>query len=146
MTITPLPRHQRGLTLIEALLAALVLAIGALALLRVQPELRRHAEFARERGEALRLAQQELEDLRGFGTRAGFDAIASHALTIEPDGFGSPRYALARRVDAAAWPGAKAIEVVVAWSDAQGAPQQITLATLIAAQEPALGALALLPR
>ncbi|MFT3666160.1 prepilin-type N-terminal cleavage/methylation domain-containing protein [Piscinibacter sp.] len=142
----PLPRRQRGITLIEALLAALVLAIGALALLRVQPELRRHAEFARERGSALRLAQQEIEDLRGFTTRAGFDAIAERAFTVEPDGLGSPRYALVRRVDAAAWAGAKVVDVSVAWNDAQGEPQQVRLATLVAAQEPALGALALLSR
>ena len=46
----PLPRRQRGLTLIEALFAFLALSIGALALLRFQPELRQqHAEFARQR-------------------------------------------------------------------------------------------------
>lgn len=140
------PRHQRGLTLIEALIAFLALSIGALALLRLQPELRQHAQFARERGGALRLAQQELEGLRAFATLTEFNAIAERAATIEPDGLGSPRYALRRRVDAAAWPGAKAIEVVVAWTDGQGAPQQVALATFVAAQEPALAALGLLPR
>ena len=38
-------RRQRGVTLIESLLAVLLLSIGALALMRVQPELRQHAEF-----------------------------------------------------------------------------------------------------
>ncbi|HNJ83510.1 MAG: prepilin-type N-terminal cleavage/methylation domain-containing protein [Piscinibacter sp.] len=142
----PLPRRQRGLTLIEALFAFLALSIGALALLRFQPELRQHAEFARQRGEAVRLAQQEIEGLRGFATRAEFDAIATRAFTIEPDGLGSPRYALQRRVDALAWPGAKAIEVIVAWTDRQGAAQQVALATLVAGEEPALAAASLLPR
>lgn len=140
------PRRQRGFTLIEALIAFLVLSVGVLALLRLQPELRQHTEFARQRGEAVRLAQQELEALRGFATRAEFDAIAERAVTIEPDGLGSPRYALQRRVDAGAWPGAKAVEVTVSWPDRQGAPQQVVLATLVAADEPALAAVSLLPR
>lgn len=140
------PRRQRGLTLIEALIAFLALSIGALALLRLQPELRQHAEFARERSEAVRLAQQELEGLRAFATLAEFNAIAERAVTIEPDGLGSPRYALQRHVDAAAWPGAKAVEVIVSWSDRQGVAQQTVLATLIAAHEPTLAAVSLLPR
>lgn len=140
------PRRQRGLTLIEALIAFLALSIGALALLRLQPELRQHAEVARERSEAVRLAQQELEGLRAFATLAEFNAIAERAVTIEPDGLGSPRYALQRRVDATAWPGAKSVEVIVSWSDRQGVAQQTVLATLIAAHEPTLAAVSLLPR
>ena len=45
-----------------------------------------------------------------------------------------------------AWPGAKAIEVIVAWTDRQGAAQQVALATLVAGEEPALAAASLLPR
>ncbi len=140
------PRRQRGFTLVEALLAFVALCIGALALLRLQPELRRHAEFARQRSEAVRLAQQDIEGLRGFATLSGFGAIADHAATLEPDGFGSPRYALRRHVDATSWPGTKGIEVVVSWQDRHGETQQVALATLIAAADPALAAARLLPR
>lgn len=139
-------RRQRGFTLIESLIAFLVLSIGALALLRLQPELRQHLEFARQRGEAVRLAQQEIEGLRGPATPAEFDAIADRALTLEPDGLGSPRYALQRRVDTTSWPGAKGIEVAVAWTDRQGQVQTVTLATLIGAEEASLAAASLLPR
>ena len=139
-------RRQRGLTLLESLVAFLVLSIGALALLRVQPELRQHLEFARQRGEALRLAQQEIEGLRGTATLAEFAAIAARASSIEPDGQGSPRYALERRVDALTWPGAKGIEVAVAWTDRQGLVQTVTLSTLIAGEEASLAAASLLPR
>lgn len=139
-------RHQRGLTLIEALIAFLALSVGALALLRLQPELRQHAEFARQRSEAVRLAQQELEALRGFTTLAEYTALAERATTIGPDGLGSPRYALQRRVDALAWPGAKAVEVIVSWNDNQGSPRQVVLATLVGGHEPSLAALSLLPR
>lgn len=138
--------RQRGITLIESLLAFVVLSVGLLALLRVQPELRQHAELARQRSEAVRLAQQEIEGLRAFTSLDGHAAIADHAHTLEPDGLGSPRYAIARRVDAGSWPHARAVDVSVTWTDRRGEAQQVLLSTLIAAHEPALAALRLLPR
>ncbi len=138
--------RQRGFTLIESLLAFVALAIGLLALLRVQPELRQHVELSRQRSEAVRIAQQEIEGLRGFAQLDGYAAIADHDRTIEPDGLGSPRYALERRVDAAAWSLARAVDVTVAWTDRRGEAQQVRLATVIAAHEPALAAQRLLPR
>lgn len=143
-------RVQRGITLIEALIAFLVLSLGMLAVVRMQPELRQHAELARQRSEATRLAQQDIEGLRGFvrldGAAPSFDAIADAAFTVEPDGLGSPRYRVQRRVDAAAWPQSRVVVVSVQWADPRGEAQQIELATLIAAHEPALAALGLLPR
>lgn len=140
------PDRQRGFTLIESLLAFVVLSVGLLALLRVQPELRAHAELARQRSEAVRLAQQEIEALRGFASLAGYAAIGAHAHTVEPDGLGSPRYAIERRIDAATWPQMRAVDVSVAWTDRHGEEQQVTLSTVIAAHEPALAAQRLLPR
>lgn len=140
------PGRQRGFTLIESLLAFVVLGIGLLALLRVQPELRAHAEVARQRGEAVRLAQQEIEGLRGFASLAGHAAIGAHAHTVEPDGLGSPRYAVERRVDAGSWPRMRAIDVTVAWTDRRGDAQRVALSTIVSAQEPALAAQRLLPR
>lgn len=143
-------RAQQGIALIEALIAFLVLTLGMLAVLRLQPELRQHAELARQRSEATRLAQQDIEGLRGFvrldGAAPSFDAIAAAAYAVEPDGLGSPRYHVQRRIDAAAWPHSRVVVVSVQWADHQGEVQRIELATLIAAHEPALAALSLLPR
>ena len=140
------PVRQRGFTLIESLLAFAVLTLGLLALLRVQPELRAHAEGARQRSDAVRLAQQQIEGLRGFATLAGYAAIGPHAHTVEPDGLGSPRYAVERRVDASSWPQLRAVDVIVSWTDRRGEAQQVTLSAFIAAQEPALAAQRLLTR
>src|SRR5580765_7224250 len=82
-------RRQRGITLIEALIGFAVLALGMLAIARVQTHLRLNAELARDRSEAVRLAQEELESLRAFAVLTGptgtpsFDAIASASRTVD---------------------------------------------------------------
>jgi Tfp pilus assembly protein PilV len=145
-------RRQGGFTLVEVLIAFLVLTLGLLAVIRLQPELRQHAELARQHSEATRLAQQDIEGLRGFvqigivGSAPAFDAIVAAAYAIEANTLGSPRYEVERRVDAAAVPNARAVDVSVRWIDRAGEPQQVMLATLIAASDPSLAAARLLPR
>jgi Tfp pilus assembly protein PilV len=145
-------RRQGGFTLVEVLVAFLVLTLGLLAVIRVQPALRQHAELARQRSEATRLAQQDIEGLRGFvqigiaGTAPAYDAIVAAGYAVEPDALGSPRYAVERRVDAVSIPNARAIDVTVRWLDRAGEPQQARLTTLIAASDPSLAAAILLPR
>lgn len=138
---------QRGTTLFEALIALLVLALGIVGVARLQGHLRLTAEVARQRAEAVRWAQAEIESLRGFTTLAAgeggrsFDAIASASRSIEPatGDASSTRYRLARSVDASGGPGARSVQVSVAWQDRTGAAQAVVLDTLIAAAEPALG-------
>jgi hypothetical protein len=144
----PTRSRQRGIGLIEALLAFLVLALGMLAIGKLQSHLRLHADIARQQSQAMRLAQEDIEGLRAFsvlgsggGRRAYADIAASSASANEGTGF-----ALTRRIDE--WPAlrAKSARVEVAWTDASGAPQLATLNSVIAGSDPALaGALALPP-
>lgn len=137
--------HQRGLTLVEALIAFLILSLGMLAVVRLQPELRQHAEAARQRSEATRIAQQDIEALRSLGATS-LDTIVDADRTIEPDGLGSPRYALQRRVETATWPQARGVTVVVSWPDRRGDVQQLTLRTLIALSDASAAGALLLAR
>lgn len=143
-------RGQRGSALIEALVAFLVLSLGMIAIARVQGHLRLGADVARQRSEAVRLAQEDMETLRGFasieeaadGTRS-FDAIASASRSVNT----GTAYLLDRRIAAADLPHAKSASITVSWTDRSGASQQFTLHSIIAGSDPALtAALALTPR
>jgi prepilin-type N-terminal cleavage/methylation domain-containing protein len=61
-----LNRRQRGFSLIESLIALVVTAFGLLAIAGVGVKLAHSEDIARQRGEAARLAQEKIEDLRSF--------------------------------------------------------------------------------
>ena len=133
------PCHsQRGTTLFEALIAFLVLSLGLIAIARVHVHLRLAADIARERSEAVRLAQDEIDTLRGIATPAAFDALASASRTV---GSG---HRIERAIAAAATPRTKTAVIVVSWVDRSGAAQHLTLHTIVADADAALsGSLAL---
>ena len=137
---------MRGTSLLEALVAFLVLSLGMLTVARLQTHLRASADVARQRSEAVRLAQQELENLRSFsviapgsGARAYADIVSAVA-TLD-DAAAQPgantRYTLTRTVLDDAVPNAKSASLRVAWDDRSGSPQQIVLDSLIAGVDPA---------
>lgn len=62
-----LPRcAQGGFALIEALVALLIVSFGMLAIAGMQTTLARSSDLAKQRSEAVRLAQQQVERLRSF--------------------------------------------------------------------------------
>ncbi|CAM5782000.1 type IV pilus modification PilV family protein [Rhizobacter fulvus] len=145
MTTVPTLRRprQRGFTLLEALIAFLVLALGLVALAQLPKQLRLRAEVARQHGEAVRLAQSEVETLRAFaviedaiGLRS-FDAIAPASRAVDTNG---THYTLTRRVADDPTTAAKRVAVELTWTDRSSNPQVLTLASVIARESPALGA------
>ena len=134
------PRAQRGTSLLEALIAVLVLTLGMVSIARVQGHLRLDADVARQRTEAVRLAQQDMEVLRSERT---FSAIASASRSANT----GTAYAIERRIAATGMPHAKAASITVRWVDRSGAAQQVALHSVIAGTDPRLsGALALAAR
>lgn len=57
---------QRGISLLEALVALVVMSVGAVAVVGLQSGLRLNGDVAKQRSEALRLGQDALEDARTF--------------------------------------------------------------------------------
>ncbi len=142
--------RQRGMSLIEALVAFLVVTLGMLALMRSQEGLRLNSELARHRGEALRLAQKTLEEQRAF--------VAPNATLVSTPG--APHYAAIQSSNAANTTTSasntsyqvqhwvddnmsfayKTSRVEVGWTNRRGQPEKLQLQTLIAGQDPTLAA------
>jgi len=143
-------RHaQRGTTLFEALVAFLVLSLGMIAMARLQGHQRLDADVARQRAEAVRLAQEEMETLRSFGNTAAaagmrsFDAIASASRSVDA----GTAYLIDRQIALIDLAQAKSASVTVRWTDRSGTAQQVALHSIISGTDPALsGALALAAR
>ena len=121
----------------EALVALVIMSLGLMALARVQAGLRLEADLSRQRAEAVRLAQQDLETQRAFGTLAGFDAITDAAGQALQGLDGTTAYALDRTVVEQPATGAKALNVTVSWTDRRGQTQSVTLQTLLSRTDPA---------
>lgn len=143
--------RQRGFALLESLIAAVLVAAGAIALIWLQGELRFNADAARQRTEAARLAQADIERLRAFvaiEADAGSPAwseIGNDVLDVTPTA--SPtRYTLTRSVQTNAAVSLKTIEVTLRWNDRRGQAQQLSLDTMIAGHDPALAGALSLPR
>ena len=60
-----------GMALIEALVALAVMAFGLLGVVGMQATLRFNADVSRQRAEAVRMAQEQMETLRSFGVLSG---------------------------------------------------------------------------
>lgn len=132
--------RQRGITLVEALIGVLLLSLGLLGALRLQSWLRLNGDVAKQRTEAVRLAQQDLEQVRGFTDAAEFQAItnqrseADHPLTL---------FTLERTVSAD--PALKNSLIAVSWQDRGGDTQTVTLHSSIPGLPPVYSAALALP-
>ncbi len=143
----PPPRVRRlataGLALLEALVAAALLAAGAAGLIRLQARLAWAGDEVRHQGEALWLAQQALEQardslqitaLRWIGRTATFE-LQGDAQDITPDGL--PLSPPSPPATTSAPPPLKdpfpvrALSVHVSWTDRHGQPQRLDLHTLV---------------
>jgi Tfp pilus assembly protein PilV len=138
----------RGLALFDALIALAVAALGTLALAQVQSRLRLNADLSRQRAEAVRLAQADMEQWRSFNAldqtaaATGYAGIVGQAVpeSIAGQADVNADFRLSRRVVESAAPAYKALEVRVAWTGRDGQPVDVTLRSLIAGAAPALAA------
>jgi hypothetical protein len=152
-------RASRGVSLIEALVALAVMAFGLLGVAGMQATLRFNADVAKQRSEAVRMAQEQVETLRGFSALADtageldYNEIASIATddVAVPVGFGNTTF---ERTTVVTDPGAndpqfKSVSVTVEWLDRQtassGVKQSVRLNTAVVPISPELSASVGLP-
>ena len=148
--------RQRGVALVEALVAFAIMAFGMLAVVGMQSTLRGNADLARQRAEAVRIAQDHIEDWRGFTKldnstntdRRGWNEIVSSPSGGEPvpvpdinTVFTLERTVVVEpAVTGTVAAARKSIFVDVSWTDRTGQPQFVRLSTALAAVEPELEA------
>lgn len=139
-----------GVSLVEALVAMAVMAFGMLAVVGVQSTLRFNADVARQRSEATRLAQAEIERLRSFiGIEAqangllDWDEVATQLGTdVTPAAaFVNTTFTMNRRVFTPAGSAQKQVAVQVNWVDRLGTAQSVVLSDTIAGAAPVLSGL-----
>ena len=70
---------ERGLSLIEALVAMAVMAVGMLGVLGMQATLRSNGDVAKQRSEAVRIAQATMETQRVFSVMGAASGGASYS-------------------------------------------------------------------
>ncbi|OYU00102.1 MAG: hypothetical protein CFE40_01955 [Burkholderiales bacterium PBB1] len=143
--------------MIDALLAFLVLAAGVLSMGKLQLHLQAHADLSRQRSEAMRIAQEDIESLRSFASLQT-DATAPSVTTYERietvtaavDRLNGASlntvFHLTRQIDDSSTSRLKSATVSVAWSARDGRMQQTVLNSAIAGESPTLsGALTVAP-
>lgn len=158
MIVHSSPRRAAGFSLLEVLIAVIVLSFGLLALAALQGSLFRASAEAKAQSVGLGLAQEKLEYYRGYKTTADYQAIDSGSDTTQT--VGGVTYTRSWAVTRYAYPTAggsfesvsntgataagyvtnnefKRVAVTVAWTDAEGQQQHVTLEDAIASLSPA---------
>lgn len=144
-------RHSRGVSLVEAIVAMAVMAFGMLGMVGLQSTLRGNSDTARQRAEALRLAQGFMESSRNYSVIAtpvppaaaasAFDAIVSAVatdVTGENTAYTVTQTVTDSRPADPTQPQTKTLQVMVTWRDRADVEQRVELDGLLTATPPAL--------
>lgn len=152
MKLRTLP-SERGFTLIEAMIALVIIAFGLLALAGMQIMLSRNADVSKQRTEATRLAQERMEKMRSYtGISSDPAALdwqdlateASDPLNPLTSTYSNTIFSRSWVVSGTADDAMRPVSVTVAWVDRAGERQSVTLTSVISNTDPTrVGALAL---
>lgn len=142
--------RQKGFTIIEAMIALIVVAFGMLALAGMQMILSRGADLARQRNEATRLADEKIEQLRAFNSievgtgLVAWDSLASGSETLAASS--NTTFTRTWTLGGTAADSQRTVRVQVTWVDRAGVDgatasngdNKVILDSFIAKADPAL--------
>lgn len=136
-------RTHRGVSLLEVLFSLLVLSLGVVGMGQLHRQLQAHADTARQRSEAVRLARDEIEAHRISGSKPS--TSGSRTVTDIAGQRFNTVFHLRREVDEA-----NALlpstTVAITWDGREGLTQQAVLVSALSTQVPVMsGALTLVP-
>lgn len=146
-TMNPGRRGQLGFTIIEALIALVIMGFGILALSGMQAALSRSADNAKQRTEAVRLAQEKIESFRSYtgitSTVIDQGNISTTALNWAALANGNDSittnaaYTRTWTLGSTATDPMRGLTVNVAWTDRAGDSQTISLSSMLSKSNPA---------
>jgi prepilin-type N-terminal cleavage/methylation domain-containing protein len=141
-------KSSAGFTLVEVIVALLILSTGVLGLVRFQGTILANSSFSREHSEAVLIAQRKVEELRSYAALAPSAGRLAYADVIDggdtlPGKTGD--YQRAWIVTDNAWPDYKLLNTNVTWTDVHGNNQTVSVMTEIGRIHPAVSAIAILP-
>lgn len=134
--------REQGVSLIEAMIAALILALAVLAITGLQVNTLADSGQSRVSTYALNFAEEKIEELRDFSRFDIYSALANGTDTQVSEGA-----TLTRAWTISACPNSatcKQAQVTVTWVDATGTQQQVLLTSYISEEDPVRGGTALL--
>ena len=142
-------RTQKGFSLIEAMIAFVVLSVGLLAIASFQSNLFSESGSNKAKSEALAIAQARLDEFRNYSStvsdQTDFNTTFT-AETVQNDGADIPGTNATFTKGYTITGGdneAKTIQVMVSWDDSSGDEQSVSLSTKVVFQSPrAVGDLA----
>lgn len=135
-------RGQYGFTIIEALISLIIMGFGVLSLSGMQIFLSRNADDAKQRTEAVRLAQEKIEFFRSYtgiastltsGTALNWNDLASGTDTITTNAVYTRNWTIEGAISAPM----RSLTVGVSWTDRTGEAQAVSLSTVLSKTDPA---------
>jgi Tfp pilus assembly protein PilV len=129
----------QGFSIVEALIASLIVAVGIIGLARLQGITLLNSSESRARTDALNLAQEKIEELRSFSNQTTYDVLSDgENANTEPSMAGAnTNFTRTWRItDCANSMNCKLVNVSVNWSDSRGEAQEIQLTSYIRQIDP----------
>jgi len=129
---------QRGFTLLEAMVAMLVASFGLLGLVGMQMSLSRSADVAKQRGEATRLAQERIEDMRSFTALDATEGQQSWSELADSTDESATNVNFTRTValDGSLSDPMRFAEVSVSWLDRANEQQSVVMRSVVSRTDP----------
>lgn len=151
LTASPGRRRSRGVSLVEAIVALAVMGFGMMGVVGMQVSMRMSSDVAKQRTEATRIAQEEMERLRTYSLveaspgsgRLSWAEIQSQAEADIAPGAGTGRNTTYKRAVTVADLGSgqtKMVNVVVRWRDRTDQWQSVQLTSSLTLVRPDLAA------
>lgn len=134
-------RGERGFSMLEAMFAVLVLALGLVALARFQATLVQSSGDTKARTEAINLAQEKIEEMRNLMVATDLSGVNSSDSTTEDTIVGvNSTFTRSWTITSNTSPNYKTVKVTIAWQNNKDVAQSLDLESYINFSSPKVSA------